>query len=110
MIKRMVLLLLLLLRVQLGHLCHITDDVFEDAVAEDIVDDATADVSNDTNEEALIYFARTTNHYLHLVESSSSENILLHHEMRYPIIADSGANYHMFKEREFCETLQLCFW
>jgi len=21
--------------------------------------------------------------------------------MKYPIIADSGANYHMFKEREF---------
>ena len=25
--------------------------------------------------------------------------------MQYPIIADSGANYHMFKNREFFETL-----
>jgi hypothetical protein len=37
-------------------------DVFEDAVAEDTVDDSTTDVSNDTNEEDLIYFARMTNH------------------------------------------------
>jgi hypothetical protein len=27
--------------------------------------------------------------------------------MQYPIIADSGANYHMFKNREFFETLHL---
>jgi len=26
--------------------------------------------------------------------------------MKYPVIADSGANYHMFKEREFFETLR----
>jgi hypothetical protein len=37
-------------------------DVFEDAVAEDTVDDSTTDVSNETNEEDLIYFARMTNH------------------------------------------------
>ncbi len=27
--------------------------------------------------------------------------------MQYPIIADSGANYHMFKSREIFETLHL---
>jgi hypothetical protein len=25
--------------------------------------------------------------------------------MKYPIIADSGANYHMFKERNFFDTI-----
>jgi hypothetical protein len=80
--------------------------MFEDEVAEDTVEVSTDDVSNDTNEDEWIFFAHMTNHYLCLVRSSSSENMLSRHEMRYPIIADSGANYHIFKEREFFETLQ----
>jgi hypothetical protein len=101
LITRILLLLLLLLRVQLA-LSIITDDVVEDVLAEDTVDASIDDVSNDTNGDGWIYFAHMTNHYLCLVKSSSSQS---RHEMRYPIIADSGANYHMFKKRDFFEDL-----
>ncbi len=69
-----------------GYLRHFTDNVFEDAAAENTVDASTDDVSNDTNEEDLIYFARMTKHYLHLVKSSSSQNVISRHDMQYPII------------------------
>lgn len=39
-----------------GHLRHITDDVFEDAIAEDPVDASLADVSNDTNDNVFHMF------------------------------------------------------
>jgi hypothetical protein len=53
----------------------------------------------------LLYFAPVTNHYLHLVKVSSTIPVVSNHDMKYPIIADSGANYHIFKEREFFEIL-----
>ncbi len=62
--------------------------------------------SNDTNEEDLNYFARLTNHYLRLVKSSPDKSTLSRHSMKYPVIADSGANFHMFKESEFFEDIQ----
>jgi hypothetical protein len=50
-----------------------------------------------------------TYHYLRLAKATtisavSGENSS-RHPMKYPVIADSGANYHMFKEREFFATL-----
>jgi hypothetical protein len=59
----------------------------------------TDDFPNDTNEESLHYFACITNHYLRLVRSSNQDNPK--HTMQYPIIADSGANYHMFRDPVF---------
>jgi hypothetical protein len=59
----------------------------------------TDDFPNDTNEESLHYFACITNHYLRLVRSSNQDNP--RHTMQYPIIADSGANYHMFRDPVF---------
>jgi hypothetical protein len=78
---------------------HVTEESYEDAI-EDVSDDVVLqDTSNDTNDEVLHYFACVTNHYLCLVKGDSS--LLSRHKMKYPIIEDSGAYYHMFKEIEF---------
>jgi hypothetical protein len=53
----------------------------------------------------LLHFAPVTNHYLHIIKVSSTIHVVSNHDMKYPIIADSGANYHIFKEREFFEIL-----
>jgi hypothetical protein len=58
---------------------------------------------NDTNEADLIYFMRMTKHYLRLVNSKESSTV--RHRMKFPIIADSGANFHMFKDLEFFDTM-----
>jgi hypothetical protein len=76
-----------------GQLRHVTEDMYEDAVETDAPED-TQDESNDTNEVDLLYFARMTNHYLCLVKASKGTNI--RHSVKYPVIADSGANFHMF--------------
>jgi hypothetical protein len=89
-----------------GQLRHITEETFEDAVSDTITDGNDDVCSNDTNEADLLYFARMTNHYLRLVKVSSSLNAASRHDMKYPIIADSGANYHMFKEREFFDSIR----
>jgi len=89
-----------------GQLRHLTEEVFADAVMPDdsCVDD---DVSgNDTNEDTLLYFARVSNHYLRLVKNSDSSVPPSRHDFQFPIIADSGANYHMFRDRAFFTTLQ----
>jgi hypothetical protein len=88
-----------------GYLCHIKDEIFEDAASNDVVDDTIEDVTNDTNEDDLLYFACVTNHYLHLAKASKPPSIVSRNEMKYPIIVDSGANGHMFKEHEFFDTL-----
>jgi hypothetical protein len=62
--------------------------------------------SNNTNQDVLNYFARMTNNYLRLVRSTLSLNIIHQHQMKFPVIADSGANMHMFKEHEFFTSLQ----
>jgi len=73
--------------------------VFEDA------SDSVADVpSHNTNQEVLNYFSRMTNHYLHLVRSSYAP--CPRHHTKFPIIAVSGANLHMFKEKEFFTSLR----
>jgi hypothetical protein len=81
------------------------EDAFEDAVSEEVGDVLPDSQSNDTNEEDLYYFARLSNHYLRLVKVSPPVTGSSRHIMQYPIIADSGANFHMFKDREFFETL-----
>ncbi len=50
------------------------------------------------------YFARVTNHYLRLVKTSPSLNA--RYTMKFPTIADSGANQHMFKELQFFESMR----
>jgi len=90
---------------QAGRLRHITEDVFEDAVMPDnsvLVDDS---LDNDTNQANLLYFARLSNHFLRLVMNSTVLKDNHRHEMRYPVIADSRANYHMFRDRAFFEHL-----
>jgi hypothetical protein len=87
-----------------GHLHNLKEDIFEDAVAEDTVAMLPESSSNDTNDNDLYYFSRMTNHYLHLVKVSP-HSATSRHNMRYPIIADNGANFHMFKEREIFDTL-----
>jgi hypothetical protein len=84
-----------------GQLRHITDELFENATSEseDVVDSDV--LTNDTNEASLHYFACVTNHYLRLIKSSTTVNP--RHAMQYPIIVDSGANYHMFCDPEFFE-------
>jgi hypothetical protein len=84
-----------------GQLRHITEDCNEEAIDDscEIVDQET----NDTNDEVLHYVAHVTNHYLHLVKGNPA--LISRHDMQYPIIADSGANCHMFQEIEFFESL-----
>jgi hypothetical protein len=84
-----------------GQLRHLTEDQeAEEEIVEDVTDSMPDMSGNDTNEEALFYFARVSNHYLRLGKSNSW-SIQNRHHMAYPIIADSGANFHMFKSLEF---------
>jgi len=85
-----------------GQLCHLTEDSSEEIV-EESVDLTAEEQSNVTNDDVLHYFACITNHYLHLIKSNPSLDSRC--KMKYPIIADSGANYHIFREVEFFESL-----
>jgi len=84
-----------------GQLRNITEETMEDVVETDPSDMMPEPEHNDTNEIDLFYYARVKNHYLRLVKSSSTPSIQSQHTMKYPIIADSGANFHMFREKEF---------
>jgi len=85
-----------------GNLRHITEEVYEDTVdQEDSKDESSVHSHNDTNESDLLYFARVSKHYLRLVKNDSFRNDPPRHLMKYPIIIDSGANFHMFRDREF---------
>ena len=88
--------------VKTRNLHHITEDIFEDA-AEVIVSDFQSEEvpDNDTNEDALLYFACVSRHYLHLVKSSLLNNVSPRHDMKYPVIADNGANFHILNDTEF---------
>jgi hypothetical protein len=87
-----------------GQLKHLTEEEFEDAVESDAKEES--DLGNDTYESDLLYFACVSNHYLRLVKSdASSQNDLSRHARKFPIIIDSGVNFHMFKEREFFKSL-----
>jgi hypothetical protein len=84
-----------------GQLHHIMEDVEDSDDLDLFVSDDVDYVTNDTNEDALIYFAHLSNHYLRLATICNNSDIASCHPMKYPVIADSGANHHMFKEREF---------
>jgi hypothetical protein len=89
-----------------GQLRHMTEDNFEDAVElDDSKDESFDDVDNDTNDSDLLYFARVSNHYLRLVKHDSSKSTLPQHIMNNPVIVDSGANFHMFRDKEFFSSL-----
>jgi hypothetical protein len=89
-----------------GQLRHLTEEEFSDAVTDDVTLDADCVTKgNDTNEAALMYFSRISKDYLRLVKSSSSHVSPSRHDMLFPVIADSGANYHMFNDRSFFQTL-----
>jgi hypothetical protein len=47
-----------------GQLRNLKEEIFEDAISEDVPVDLIDDSTNDTNEDELIYFAHVTNHYL----------------------------------------------
>jgi len=88
-----------------GQLRHVTDQTdVEDELFEDVSDSVTDVPINDTNQEVLHYFSRMTNHYLRLVRNTSTA--CPRHNTRFPIIADSGANLHLFKEKEFFTSLR----
>jgi len=88
-----------------GQLRHVTDQTdVEDELFEDVSDSVTDVPINDTNQEVLHYFSRMTNHYLRLVRNISTA--CPRHNTRFPIIADSGANLHLFKEKEFFTSLR----
>ena len=87
-----------------SQLHHITDEQFVNAESDD-TPSVFYDNGNNTNKESLLYFAQITNHYLCLVKTSSSTLTTIWHPMFFPVIADSGANYHIFKEKEFFETI-----
>jgi hypothetical protein len=54
-----------------GQLQHVAEDSVEDSVPELPDDDVyVEDTDNDTNEDALPYFARVTNNFLRLVKTS----------------------------------------
>jgi hypothetical protein len=81
-----------------GQLRHITEELYEDAAE---VIDSNECVTKDTNEAELLYFARVSKHYLCLVKAAPSQDHPFEHVMQFPVIADSGANYHMFKDPAF---------
>jgi len=89
---------------QTGQPRHITEEKFMDAASDDfpVVDESNG---NDTNEDTLLYFTRLSNHYLRMVKTSPSLLTADRHKMLFPVIVDSGANYHMFNDRAFFETL-----
>jgi hypothetical protein len=90
-----------------GHLRLITEDEFVDAEMHAVSAIDIDDVADkDTNECDLIYFARLSNHYLRLVKNNVPEQAPPRHPRSFPVIADSGANHHMFKDREYFITLQ----
>jgi len=90
-----------------GHLRHITKDseVHEDV--DDQFDNQCDLLVNDTNEDALLYFERLSKHYLRIVKSSPTVSLHTRHTRKFPVIADSGAYYHMFKDKEFFESISL---
>jgi hypothetical protein len=94
-----------------GNLRYITEETYEDAVEqEDTKDDASVHSHNDTNESDLLYFARVSKHYLRLVKNDSLRKDPPRHLTKYPIIIESGANFHMFRDRIFFYIYASSYW
>jgi hypothetical protein len=61
---------------------NIKEDSFEDAFSEDLIAEDMSDACpNDTNEDLLHYFARLSNHYLHLAKSITTSSVLSRHSV-----------------------------
>jgi hypothetical protein len=87
-----------------GQLRHITEEHDVEHIESGVQDQVDIDFDmsgNDTNKEALLYFDRISKHYLCLVKGSSVPSYTSRHDRSFPVIADSGANYHMIKRQEF---------
>jgi len=93
-----------LITTPVGQLRHMTEEIFEDTVEDDVTV-AEPEIGSDTNEASLLYFALLSKHYLRLAQTQPNSTVPQRHSMPFPVIADSGANCHMFKERSFCDTL-----
>jgi len=91
--------------VSTGQLRHLTEEAFEDALELEHKDESDDVTSNNTNEVDLLYFSRVSNHYLRLVKNDHLKPSRSRHHMVFPVIIDSGANFHMFKDREFFTSL-----
>jgi len=86
-----------------GQLRHMNEENFVDAENVEDVFESEFD-TNDTNKESLLYFARLSKHYVRIVKNSN-QCVPAQHLMPYLVIADSGANYHMFKDKAFFHSL-----
>jgi hypothetical protein len=53
----------------------------------------------------LLYFVCISKHYLCLAKTTMIKTPTSRHPMPFPVIADSGANFHMFKEQDFFESM-----
>lgn len=67
--------------------------MFADALMEDFPDNLLDSTSNDTNENNLYYLVCLI---IQLVRLATSFLPVSHHSIKYPIIASSGSNFHMF--------------
>jgi len=87
-----------------GQLHHILEEEVPQVKAEDQCVVSDDELDNDTKDDVLNYFSLVTKNYLCLVKTIS--DLARRHNTQYPIIADSGANFHMFREKEFFESIQ----
>ncbi len=88
-----------------GQLHHITEETPVESIDDEEVDNEFDTFVNDTNEDALLYFERLTKHYLRVVKNNPSPTHINHHAIQFPVIANSGANFHMFRDKEFFESI-----
>jgi len=84
-----------------GQLRHISEEEAHQVEDEEPCVVSDEELDNDTKDDVLNYFNLVTKHYLRLVKTTP--DLVTRHKMQFPIIADSGANFHMFREREFFE-------
>jgi hypothetical protein len=92
--------------VKTGKLHHITEDIFEDAAEVVVGDFQTEEVpDNDTNKDALLYFPCISKHYIHIVKSSLPNDVSPRHDMKYHVIAENSANFHMFNDKAFFDSI-----
>jgi len=69
--------------VKTGTLCHITEEIFEDAAEVVVSNSHTSEVpDNDTNKDALLYFAHVSKHYLCSVKSSLQNDVTPRYDMK----------------------------
>jgi hypothetical protein len=87
-----------------GQLRHILEEEAPRIDDEDACLVSDDDPDNDTKDEVLNYFSLVTQHYLRLIKTKPG--LVTRHSIQFPIIANSGANFHMFREKEFFSSIQ----